>query len=130
MSAPIEITLSDALYKRAEQLARQQRRNIPDALTTLLEHTLPPLEQVSAAVIDEEVEREREAYLRLHPQLLAQYANEYVAIYGGELVDHDADKHALFQRIDEHYPDKFVLMRQVQQQADPEYRFVSARLEP
>ena len=130
MSAPIEITLSDALYKRAEQLARQQRRNIPDALTTLLENTLPPLEQVSAAVIDEEVEREREAYLRLHPQLLAQYANEYVAIYGGELVDHDADKHALFQRIDERYPDKFVLMRQVQQQADPEYRFVSTRLEP
>jgi hypothetical protein len=39
MSAPIEITLSDALYKRAELLARQQRRNIPDALTMLLEHT-------------------------------------------------------------------------------------------
>ncbi len=76
---------------------------------------------------DAEIEAERAAFLRLHPDLWEKYPEQYVAILGGKVVDHDADKVALFKRIDARYPGVFVLMRQVRQEAEIVYRNHSAR---
>lgn len=57
---------------------------------------------------DAAVAREREAFLALHPTLLLQYPNEYVAIHHGQLVDHDEDGLALTLRVYQRFPDEFV----------------------
>jgi hypothetical protein len=44
------------------------------------------------------MQREAEAFQRMHAQLLEQYANEYVAIYQEKLIDHDEDQAALLNR--------------------------------
>jgi hypothetical protein len=51
---------------------------------------------------DTAVAAERDAFLRLHPELWAQYPEQYMAIHGGKLVDHDPDMGALLKRIDAH----------------------------
>lgn len=73
------------------------------------------------------LDAENIAFQQLHASLLERYANQYVAIYQGKLIDHDRDKLALFQRIEEHYPNEFVLMRPVQEQPEREFYFRSPR---
>lgn len=77
--------------------------------------------------MDPEIEVEREAFLRLHPELWEKYPEQYVAISGGQLVDHDADKIALLARIEAQYPGVFVLVRQVQPEAEIVYERRSVR---
>jgi len=54
---------------------------------------------------EETVRRERDAFVTLHPTLLAQYPGEYVAICQGVLVDHDKDGLALSLRGHERFAD-------------------------
>lgn len=55
-----------------------------------------------------------QAYIALHPQLKTTHFGQYVAIYGGQLVDHDADHAALYERIDARYPNEYVWMSKVE----------------
>jgi hypothetical protein len=59
------------------------------------------------------------AYRAMHAELYARYPGQYVAVYQGQLVDHDPDGEALFERIDQRFPDEIVLMTQVRE--TPEY---------
>lgn len=43
--------------------------------------------------------RERQAFWAMHPQLLATYEGQYVAIMHGRVVDSDRDERALVQRV-------------------------------
>ena len=63
--------------------------------------------------------QEQAAYQAMLPQLLAVYENQYVAVYQGDVVDHDVDKIVLSIRLDESHPDVVVLVRQVT--ADPDH---------
>ena len=47
----------------------------------------------------EALEREREAYERLEPELLPLYKGQYVAIREGQVIDSDPDEMALVQRV-------------------------------
>ena len=67
---------------------------------------------------DEAVEREQRAYRSLHSHLWATYPNHYGAIFDGVLIDHDSDGAALSERIEQRYPEQFVLIRRVEQSAE------------
>lgn len=73
--------------------------------------------------------REIEAFRKMHSDLLKGYEGQYVAIYQGQLVDHDQDRLALYLRIDNQYPDVPVLMRPVRSQVDRIITIRSPRLE-
>ena len=79
--------------------------------------------------MDATVEREREAFIALHPMLLAKYPGEEVAIYGGQVVDHDRDGVALSQRIYKRFPDEFVWIAPVTSQPLEVRTVYSFRLE-
>jgi hypothetical protein len=79
---------------------------------------------------DEAVVREREAFISLHPTLLLQYPNEYVAIYQGQLVDHDPDGLALSLRVHQRFQDEFVWIAPLKAQALEEWVMRSPRFEP
>lgn len=59
--------------------------------------------------------REREAYIALHPMLWEKYPKQFVAIYGGKLIDHHREFAPLWRRICEQYPDEYVWVSQVEE---------------
>lgn len=82
------------------------------------------------AAEDEVVARERQAYVALHPTLLKNYPNQYVAIHNGQLVDHDANGLALSLRMRQQFPNQFVWIAPVKAQAIEEWVIRSPRFEP
>ncbi len=64
------------------------------------------------------MKREVAAYRTLHPELVKKYLDQYVAIYRGELVDHDADPVSLHNRIVADFPGEIVLSRKVEPEPD------------
>jgi post-segregation antitoxin (ccd killing protein) len=75
------------------------------------------------------MEREAEAFRRLHPDLLATISGDYAAIYGGQLVDHGSDQLVLFQRIETRFPGQPVLIRQVRSDVEQTIMVRSPRTE-
>lgn len=75
------------------------------------------------------MQREVAAYEAMHPMLVEKYLGQYVAIYQGQLVDHDVDAVSLHHRVTETYPGEVVLRRQVQREATPVLRMWSPKLE-
>ena len=69
------------------------------------------------------MDREEAAYRRLHPSLLEKYPGQYVAIYGGELVDYDTDQVKLYLRVKSCYPGEFVWVAPVR--PEPEEMYVN-----
>jgi hypothetical protein len=136
MSTKITLHLDEATYERAKLLAEQQRQDVAKALVHWLEATLPPSGPRAVSVadapaaLDEDaaVEREMQAYMALHSQLLPEYRHQYVAIHGGQLIDHDEDYETLLRRIEAAYPDEFVWLTEVEEQPIQEVFFRSPRL--
>lgn len=126
MAEQINISISQTLYRRVRELARLRKRPVDDVLEaaiTLAEAALLPAADEEAAMVQEEA-----AYRAMHAELMAQYAGEYAAIHQGRLIDHDRDELALLRRLDTHYPDDVVLMKQVRPLPESELRFRSPRL--
>lgn len=59
------------------------------------------------------IEREHEAYVRQHAQLYERYANEYIAMHNGAVVDHDLDRRQLSHRVRARFGRQPVLITQV-----------------
>jgi len=75
-----------------------------------------------------DVMREMEAYITLHPALKAAYMGQHVAILDGQLIDHDSDPAALYERIAARYPDRFVWLTAVEEKPLATLRFRSPRI--
>lgn len=125
MTIEVTLELSDAVFNQAEQIAQDMRRDVTDVLADMLTQTIQPFpvhEQRPAML------REVEAYKRLHPQLVQRYLGEYVAIFQGQLVDHDLDPIKLLHRIQARLPDQVVLRRKVEKQPETVLQFRSPRI--
>lgn len=124
MKNQVRIMLPQPIYERAKQLADLRHQDVAELVADairLIDGTASPGEEQAMA-------NEEKAYQAMCQDLLAQYADEYVAIYQGRLIDHDADELALLKRLDAHYPDEVVLMKQVLAKPKPELHFRSPRL--
>ena len=123
MAVELKVMLNESVYDRVVRLAQIRRQDVGETVARFLEEELPvegeEEEIVNWSEADKTVEREIEAYHRLHPDLWRQYPGQQVAIQNGRLVDHDIDGLALSRRIYSRYPDTFVLIRQVE--AQPEW---------
>jgi len=64
-----------------------------------------------------QIDREQQAYEAQHSQLLEEYAGQYIAMYQGEVVDHDEDSGGLWQRVRKRYGKEPVLITPVLQEA-------------
>jgi hypothetical protein len=115
MTLRVTIPLPEKTYKRVKQWAESRQQEIGEAIADYLTNNLPnsDLYVIPPAEQDDDVEREKQAYIRLHPALKKTHLGKYVAIYNGRLVDEDEEYGSLFERIDAHYPDEFVWMTQV-----------------
>lgn len=128
MTSEINLHLPDHVFRRVARYARKRNQDIETAIVDYLEQHLPAGGPVDAPAAGDP-DREVAAFRAMHTQLREQYEGQYVAIHDGEVVDHDQDRLALYERIEKRYPDQFVLMRPVGPQPDREFHFRSPRLE-
>jgi hypothetical protein len=125
MIEQVTISIPQSLYRRARALARVRNQSVDAVLETGV-----ALVEAASILPADEVEvmtQEEAAYELLHPELMAYYAGEFVAVYQGQLIDHDQDETALLRRLDAHYPNEVVLMKQVRPLPEPELHFRSPR---
>jgi hypothetical protein len=120
METQVTLSLPEKLYERAEHLARLRQQDITTVIEDLLDDTLPSIEgdnEISTvSQPDDALDREMQAYIRLHPALKEKYFGKYVAVYGGELIDHDEDFEALYERVRSQYPHDIVWMSPVKEE--------------
>lgn len=133
-----EIQETRATYSTAGGAARllpaisasELRALIREVVTeTLSELKIQPTPEYPVHPQRTAMKKETAAYKTLHTDLVQNYLGQYVAIYEGNLVDHDADPLMLHQRVQEKYPGKVVLSRKVQREAEPVLHMRSPRLE-
>lgn len=124
MQANRTLTIPQKLYERIRLVAQNQHREWAEVATDVLEEGLPLLE---SQVLEPDWEREKEAFRQHHAELWRQYPGAYVAIHKGKLVDVDEDRVALLKRIDEQFPEKIVLIRQVREEPEIVYEHRAIR---
>ncbi|MEZ4683253.1 MAG: hypothetical protein R2932_54500 [Caldilineaceae bacterium] len=73
------------------------------------------------------MEREEQAFYKLHSSLYPEYAGQYVAIHNGQFVDSDADQVALYRRMRQQYPEEFVWISPVTESPGKVLHFRSPR---
>ncbi len=132
MENEIILRLPNPLYRRVRALATQRQQGIAETVLDIFTDALPYAEKTESPVIDltepdEDVDREMMAYIKLHPTLKEIYPGQYVAIYQGKLVDHDADLQHLTHRINHQYGAKYVWISKVEPEAIPTRRFRSPK---
>ena len=80
------------LVWQIEQLADRIAQPAEQVLELAVRRYFDEMEQ-------EAIHAETEAFWVMHEQLRAHYSGQYVAVYRGSVVDHDADAASLEQRV-------------------------------
>jgi len=78
----------------------------------------------------ETLEAEQEGWFARPPLERQRYANEYVAVRGGEVVDHDADQRALYLRVRRQYGRQPMLIVHADWNATPDFTILIAGTDP
>lgn len=115
MAKEVTVSLPENTYHQVELVAQARDSSISDILVNTITDIFAPFPVHPRRA---EMKREVAAYRNLHPELVKQYLGQYVAIYRGELVDHDADPVSLHYRIVADFPGEIVLSRKVEPEAD------------
>jgi hypothetical protein len=120
MTTQVTVTLSRNISERVRQLAKQRDKEIVAVVESILSQGLPGnLDEsgwIDLSEPDEVAEHEMQAYIELHSMLKQNYFGKHVAIHGGRVVDYDDSFDALYDRIDQAYPNQFVWMSKVEDQ--------------
>lgn len=125
MSKQVTLNLPDAVYQQIKTASQETSQPIDEIVANAIRQVFPELdthEDRSA------MQAEVAAFEALHAQLWHQYPHQFVAIYHGDVVDHDVDEVALIQRLDKEYADKTILVRQVRSKLPEVLSFRSPRL--
>ena len=101
------ILLPSDLQTTVTQLAEQESKSVDEVLHEAVRHYQRERNR-------EKLKREIVAYEAMHPQLKEHYFGEWVAVHEGQLVDHDADRAALYLRVRQTYGPISVLIRAVE----------------
>lgn len=125
MDRQILLTIPDYVYKQAEQIAESEVRSPNDVLSDILVQAFPT---VYAHPQQEEMLQEQAAFQRMLDDLLPRYNEEYVAVHGGKVIDHDPDAESLVERINARYPSAVVLIKKVTPEPDRIIHLRSPRL--
>jgi hypothetical protein len=118
-----QVSLDERTFSHLVQVARAQQVSADELAAQVIREHLHTIERT-------EMDREMEAYAAQHSQILEKYRDRYIAMYHGEIVDHDSDLLPLYLRIDERFPDETVLLKQVKEQVEDIFTIRSPRLIP
>lgn len=119
----LKLSLEPDLQQELAQAAEMVGADVPTLLDQAVRDYLDRL-------AEQKIIAESKAFKAMHADLLQQYKGEYVAIHDGNVVDHDADIHALNHRIRARYGHRAILLQQVAEQPENELVIRSPKLEP
>jgi hypothetical protein len=125
MGIPVIIDVPEPVYEQATEIAASTRRGVGEVLQELFIRSFPPMYDGGEAF--DAMVREVDAFEAMHTELWKKYPEQFVAIYGGKVVDFDHDEWALICRIEEKYPDDVVMIDQVKPTFSREIVFHSPR---
>ncbi len=117
-----EYTLSPNLAHQLEEVAQGEERSVSDLLNEIIRDYVARRRE---ARISEESARFR----AMHGELWANYANQYIAMRDGKVIDHDVDLPTLHQRIQDTYGNAPILIAPVTPEPTQEFRIRRPRLE-
>ena len=118
----LTLTLQSELVEQLASVAAE-RSVMPDKLLeTAVRAYLRQVER-------EQIETEAAAFRVMHDELHTQFLGQYVAIYRGEVVDHDFNFQVLHSRIRQQYGRQPVLLRRVEIKPERALTFRSPRFE-
>jgi hypothetical protein len=78
---------------------------------------------------EQKIEREERYYRAQHAELLRRYANQFIAMHDGQVVDADTDELSLLLRVRRRFPMIGVLIKQVTERAEEVWMVRSPRIE-
>ena len=116
----IPIAIRDDLIRSAEKVAQEQGTDVASLVNEWVERDL-------ALVREQKIREESVRFRAQHSALQAKFLGEYVAMRSGEVLDHDADVHALYLRIRDRFGDEPVLIAPVTDSPTPTYQMRSPR---
>src|SRR3972149_5799653 len=91
-----QIHMDAKLAESLQQAAEQRGAKVEEVMNDLARKYVREARR-------EKIRLEFESYQKMHAELKAKYLGQHVAIYGGQLIDHDADVSALVKRIRQQY---------------------------
>jgi hypothetical protein len=107
------IQLRTDLSEKLQETAYQSQKSVSDLVNEAVEQYLHTQQR---QIIDREID----AYSRMHDSLWRTIPTQWVAVHEGEVVDKDEDRVALYVRIRSKYGQTPVLIRQVKEDPNPE----------
>jgi hypothetical protein len=110
MASRLIVSLPNKVLQKIEKRAQAENRPVNELVVDVLQSTFNGMPDNPE---NEVMEQEMAAYQAMHPQLLAKYENQFVAVLNGRIVDHDSDQLALVKRRLQNYPSQTVLITQV-----------------
>jgi hypothetical protein len=122
MITQTQVSLDANLVESLRQVAAEKGMTLDQALGESAQEYIRQARRIK-------LRREQDAYRAMHAELKQKYLGESVAIYNGELVDHDEDALVLLRRVRQRFGSAPVLFCEVEDQPDREYVIRSPRLE-
>ncbi|MEM7531265.1 MAG: DUF5678 domain-containing protein [Chloroflexota bacterium] len=116
MFEPITVTYEDGVLKPTQPLPFEEHETLAVQVVPQWGNGTSSNGESVLMKLRESLNREKEAYNRLHPLLKEKYFGKNVAIYKGELVDVDEDYISLYRRIREKYPDDVLWLSPVKEE--------------
>jgi hypothetical protein len=116
----IPIAIRDDLVRSAEKVAQEQGTDVASLVNEWIEREL-------ALAREQKIHEESVRFRAQHSDLQAKYLGEYVAMRGGEVLDHGADVQALYLRMRDRFGDEPVLIAPVTESSTPTYDMRSPR---
>lgn len=104
------IVLETELYKRVEQAAIESEITTEEIVSEAAKRYLWELNR-------RKISEESRLYQEQHARLKLEYLGQYVAMFKGQIVDHDLDFEALHDRVRQDYPYEVVMITLVQETA-------------
>ena len=115
------IELSPRLLNPLQLVAKQQEASVEEIVEGLIDRFLR--EQRHTQLL-----REMERFRQQHFQLLPQFRGKYIGMLDGQVLDSDADGGALNTRLSRQYGELPILIVEVTDQPEQEFKRLSRRL--
>lgn len=117
-----QIRINSQLYDRIEQASNEHQIGVDRLLTEAIRRYLWELDR-------RKISEESQTYRRRHAELKTRYLGQFIAMYKGQVVDHDKDVLALRQRVRQRFGWKPVMITRVGEDAEQEFVRRGIRIE-
>jgi hypothetical protein len=107
----LHLIIEPQLYSRVEQAASQYQVGVDRIFTDAVRRYLWELDR-------RRISEESQLYQRCYAELKTQYPGQYIAMHGGQVVDHDPDVTVLRERIRQRFGRRPVMITLVEEVAE------------